>query len=80
MRFLIHAGEGVVVGGARNQLAEESQLRNTGIFVAARAVAKAQGQPASSQAPVRVVQRDHQLAVEQLAHAATASVEPKMLI
>lgn len=78
LRFLIHASEGVVVGGARNQLAEIAQLRNTGIFAAASAVAKAQGQPASSQASIRVVQRDYQFAVEQLARAATSSVEPQM--
>ena len=78
LRFLIHASEGVVVGGARRQLAEVAQLRDSGIFAAATAVAKAQGRPASSQESIRLVQHDYQVAAEKLAHAAATSVEPQM--
>jgi len=78
LRFLVHASEGNVVGNARRQLVEVGQLRDSGIFAAATAVAEAQGRPASSQESIRRLQHVYQDAAEKLARAAASSVEPLM--
>jgi len=80
LRFLMHASEGNVVGNACCQLAEVGQLRDSGIFAAATAVAEAQGRPALSQESIQRLQQSYQDAAEKLARAAASSVEPQMFI
>lgn len=78
LRFLTHAREGVVVGNALRQLNEVNQLRDSGIFAAAIAVASAQDQAGSSSQSIHQLQHDYQGCAEKLVRAASISVEPQM--
>ncbi len=78
LRFLTHAREGIVVGNARSQLTEVDQLQRSDIFAAAHALAQAQGSPTPSPEAIQVVRQRYQDATQQVAQAASSSVEPVM--
>ena len=78
LRFVIHAREGIVVRGARDQLAEVSLLRDSGIFVAAKSLAEVQGGVAPPGESLQQLQQRYETATRQLTQAAARSVEAQM--
>lgn len=76
LRFMTHAAEGVVVGQARRQLEEAEQLLGSGLFSAARELAKLQGSGAVEQ--TQALKDRYNDSVRQLEQFAAGSVEPEI--
>ncbi|MGH8274954.1 MAG: class I SAM-dependent methyltransferase [Gammaproteobacteria bacterium] len=75
LRLVIHAREGVVVGLASRQLADARQVRESGIFEAARTLAESRSDGSSEQT-LQTLKERYNDAVRRLEQAAAESVEP----